>query len=77
MSAQTATDQWSYKGWSISFDCPPIPVCDFDWSAASPDYDTDCDQDGFYTCSGQTVYAATYEALLMAIEDAIAEGCEA
>ena len=66
-----------HKGWKISPDYPPIPTRDFDWSATSPDYDVDCDQDGFHICAGQVVHAATYESLIQAIEDAIAEECEA
>lgn len=62
----------TYKGWSISFDMPPIPFRGMDWSATSPDYDCDCDQDGFSKCSGEIVHAATYEDLLVEIEDCIA-----
>ena len=72
-----AVDMWTYKGWSISADVPPIPTRDFDWSATSPDYDADCDQDGFHRCAGQTLHAATYEDLLQAIEDAIVDGVDA
>ncbi len=32
-----------------SFDYPPIPVRDMDWSAVTDDYDCDCDQDGFFS----------------------------
>ncbi len=32
-----------------SFDHPPIPVRDFDWSAVTDDYDADCDLDGFFS----------------------------
>lgn len=71
-AAATTTDMWTYKGWSISADYPPIPTRSHDWSATSPDYDADCDQDGFFCCAGQSVNAATYEDLLQAIEDAIA-----
>lgn len=67
-----ATDMWTYKGWTISADYPPIPTRSHDWSATSPDYDADCDQDGFFCCAGQSVNAATYEDLLRAIDDAIA-----
>lgn len=72
MSAAPATDQWTYKGWSISFDAKPIPSRAFDWSAVSPDYDCDCDQDGFFCVAGGQVRAATYEELLVEIEDFIA-----
>jgi hypothetical protein len=33
-----------------TFEFPPIPVRDCDWSAVDDDtYDCDCDQDGFFT----------------------------
>ncbi len=63
----------TYRGWAISFDFPPIPVRDFDWSATSPDYDCNCDQDGFYASGGQVVHAATRAALIEAIDAAIEE----
>lgn len=28
-----------YRGWSLHYDPPPIPVRDFDWRATGPDYD--------------------------------------
>lgn len=28
-----------HRGWSISFEYPPIPCRDFDWCATHPDYD--------------------------------------
>ena len=35
-----------------SFDYPPIPVRNFDWSAIDEDtYDVDCDQDGYFSTS--------------------------
>lgn len=77
MNAALAPYMWTYKGWTISFDAPPVPTNAFDWSATSPDYDVDCDQDGFFVCGGQQVHAATYEDLLQEIEDAIACGDEA
>ncbi|ABD27453.1 hypothetical protein Saro_3018 [Novosphingobium aromaticivorans DSM 12444] len=67
-------DMWTYKGWTISVDSPPIPTRAFDWCATSPDYDVDCDQDGYFRCAGEQVHAATYEDLLQEIEDAIACG---
>jgi hypothetical protein len=71
MSTPATADQWTYKGWQIGFDLKPIPVRSFDWTATSPDYDVDCDQDGFFCCSGQQVHAATYEDLLFEIDCAI------
>ena len=29
----------THRGWTISFDNPPIPCRQFDWSATHPDYD--------------------------------------
>lgn len=69
-------DQWDYKGWAISYDMTPIPDRSFDWTATSPDYDVDCDQDGFFRAGGQQVHAATYEALLEEIECVIADAAE-
>jgi len=60
-----------YKGWRISHDFPPIPVRDFDWTATSPDYDVDCDDDGFFRCAGQQVHAASREQLMAEIDAAI------
>ena len=62
-----------YRGWRISFDRPPIPLREFDWSATSPDYDVDCDEDGPYRCAGKQVHAATYDELLVEIDAAIEE----
>ena len=36
---KAVTPRDTYRGWSISFDFPPIPIRDFDWSATHPDYD--------------------------------------
>lgn len=71
--SEMTRDQCVYRGWQITFDMPPIPTPAFDWSATSPDYDVDCDQDGFFCCSGSQVHAATYEELLVEIECAIME----
>ncbi len=68
---QCVASKFTHKGWRISFDMPPIPVRSFDWTATSPDYDVDCDQDGFFRCGGDQVHAATYEELLLEIECAI------
>lgn len=70
---QNSFDPSHYRGWMISFDNPPIPMRDFDWSATSPDYDVDCDGDGFFVCSGQQVHAVSRDALLREIDAAILE----
>lgn len=67
----------TYKGWSIQVDPKPIPSRDFDWSATSPDFDMDVDDDGTVVCSGEVLYAATLEELLQGIEDYLAEGADA
>lgn len=63
----------NYRGWSCHYDHPPIPIRSMDWSATSPDYDVDCDEDGFFVCSGQQVHAATYDELVKEIDAAIEE----
>lgn len=56
------------------FECPPIPVRAFDWSAVDDaTYDCDCDQDGFFSTSPIGRGATEQEAiddLLMQMEDA-------
>lgn len=63
----------TYQGWDVSYSPAPIPVRDFDWTATSPDYDVDCDQDGFFRCGGAQVHAPTFEKLCAEIDAAIAE----
>jgi len=63
----------TYKGWKIDYDPKPIPVRDMDYTATSPDFDADCDQDGFHICSGQIVHGETFVEVLNAIEAAIEE----
>ncbi|RYG88586.1 MAG: hypothetical protein EON59_04055 [Alphaproteobacteria bacterium] len=62
-----------HRGWRISFDFPPIPCRDFDWSATSPDYDADCDGDGFYQCAGHIVHGRTRDDVVEAINAWFAE----
>lgn len=63
-----------------SYDRPPIPVRDMDWSAVTNDYDADCDQDGFHS-SHPVGYGATEQVaiddLLEKLEDLKAEEEEA
>lgn len=63
----------TYRGWNVHYDNPPIPIRSMDWSATSPDYDVDCDEDGFFVCAGQQVHAATYDELIAEIDAHIAE----
>ena len=67
------TDHMTYRGWSIDCDPKPIPFRGADWTATSPDFDADCDQDGYFCCTGAQVHAATYKELLVEIECAIAD----
>ena len=50
----------TYRGWQISYDYPPIPIRDFDWSATSPDYDGEGDD--------RIVHARTREAVMREID---------
>jgi hypothetical protein len=43
--------------------------------ATSPDYDVDCDQDGFFVCNGEILTAATIEELRTLIDEHI-ESCD-
>ena len=58
-----------YRGWNISNENPPIPTRMFGWYATSQDYDCDCDEYGFYSCSGRMVCAETIDLLKDEIDD--------
>ncbi len=60
-----------HKGWKIDFDPKPIPFRGCDYTAISPDFDADCDEDGYFVCAGQQVHAATMEDLMVEIDCAI------
>lgn len=53
----------NYRGWSISFDYPPIPCRGFDWSATHPDYDGAEDAN-----DGRIVRGHTREAVIAQID---------
>ena len=63
----------TYRGWEISFDYPPIPVRNFDWSATHPNYDPT----PFYADDGpsdcRVVHAATRECVIAEIDAWIEE----
>jgi hypothetical protein len=52
-----------YKGWLVSFDHPPIPCRQFDWSATHPDYDGAEDSN-----DERVIQAATRDELVAAID---------
>jgi hypothetical protein len=59
----------TYKGWTISYDPPPIPIRDFDWRASGPNYDAsyEGEEDGWVD-NGEKVNAATREKLIAEID---------
>jgi hypothetical protein len=61
-----------HRGWQISYDRPPIPIRDFDWTAVHPDFDAswEGEEDGWVGTSELQVHAATYEELLVQIDSA-------
>ena len=44
----------THRGWWISFDYPPIPCREFDWSATHPDYDGAEDANDHRVVHGRT-----------------------
>lgn len=67
----------THRGWSISFDFPPIPCRDFDWSATSPDYDASFEgsEDGWVS-TGNVVHGRTREDVVSAIDNWITENAQ-
>jgi hypothetical protein len=59
MSAADVT----YRGWTISYDPPPIPVRDCDWQFVHPNFDAswEGEEDG-YVSNGLCGYAPSLEA---------------
>lgn len=57
----------TYRGWTITFDPPPIPVRNCDWQATGPDYDAWQDGDGWCD-NGQKAFAGTREGLIAEID---------
>jgi len=56
----------AYRGWSIHYDPPPIPIRSFDWRATGPNYDASFEE-GSWQDNGESVAAATREALIREI----------
>jgi hypothetical protein len=59
----------TYRGWTIHFDPPPIPIRNFDWRAYGPNYDAsyEGDEDGFID-NGEKAEAPTREKLIEEID---------
>lgn len=68
----------TYRGWTVHYDPPPIPVREFDWSATHSNYDAEWlgEEDGWQD-NGLKVSAGSYEALCAAIDEKEAEMAEA
>ena len=64
--------QQQYKGWDVYYD-PRTLDPSGPWSATSPDYSPDCDEDGFFAAANTYTSAATYDDLVAAIDDIIEE----
>jgi hypothetical protein len=60
----------TYRGWTISYDPPPIPIRDFDWRATGPNYDASYEgpEDGWVD-NGEKAEARTRELLLIEIDN--------
>lgn len=63
MSADT------YRGWTISYDPPPIPIRSFDWCGTGPNFDAswEGEEDG-YVSNGEQVMAGTRAELIEEID---------
>ena len=59
-----------YRDWEIY---STSYISNDSFGATSPDYDVDCDQDGFYVCSGCILNADSIEKLKEKIDDYILE----
>ena len=62
----------TYRNWRIDYD-PRALHPSYEWQATSPDYDVDCDQDGYFVHSDMYACAATREELLAEIDGKIGE----
>lgn len=57
-----------YRGWTISYDPPPIPVRNCDWRATGPNYDAWTEGEGEWADNGQKATGATREELIADID---------
>lgn len=58
----------TYRGWTIHYDPPPIPIRDCDWQATGPNYDASY-EDGCWIDNGEKASAATRELLIVEIDN--------
>jgi hypothetical protein len=60
-----------YRGFTIEYEFPPIPIRTMDWSATSDDYDVSWEgpEDGGWKTSGTVLYAATRDELISMIDE--------
>jgi len=68
-AAKLAPKPMTYRGWSIHYDPPPIPLRHFDWQATGPNYDASWqgEEDGWVD-NGEKANASTYEGLIAEID---------
>jgi hypothetical protein len=59
----------TYRGWTISYDPPPIPIRYFDWIAQGPNFDAsyEGEEDG-WVGNGEQVHASTRGELIEEID---------
>lgn len=67
----------TYRGWTISYDPPPIPIRDFDWQAYGPNYDASWEgyEDGWVD-NGEKAAAGTRAELIEEIDAWFEENAE-
>jgi hypothetical protein len=61
-----------YRGYTITYDPPPIPIRTMDWSWCSDNYDAWTD-DGEWTSNGLAGHSASLEEAKRDIDEQIAE----
>lgn len=62
-----------YRGYTITFDPPPIPIRSMDWHWASENFDAEQESDGTWTSNGLAGHSASLEEAKADIDEQIAE----
>ncbi|MEN3973083.1 hypothetical protein WJS89_10425 [Sphingomicrobium sp. XHP0235] len=64
----------TYRGWTVSYDPPPIPIRHHDWCATGPNFDASYEgsEDGWVS-NGEQVFAGTRDELIELIDEHIEE----